>query len=106
MAVVLNPRGLATFFGSPASPFAPVMLGIAEVVAQRARENASGTFINVVTDDLRSGIKASVEVEDLLLSGVVSTDAQHGGVDYPAIVHRAEDEPGRWLTQTLEDTIN
>lgn len=106
MVVVLNEAGLAAFFGLPTSPLAPVMLGISEVVAERARANASGAFIDIVTGDLKGGIKASVEVEDARLVGVVSTDARHGGIDYPAIVARAGDEPGRWLAQTVEDPIN
>lgn len=70
----------------------------AENVAKRARENASGAIIGVRSDDLRGGIRWTIDRDTYGLYAIVGTNARHRDFSYPAY----HDQHGRpWLTKAF-----
>jgi hypothetical protein len=75
---------------------------IGREVAQRARENASGKIVNIVSGDLVAGIFVRPGVDAGGEFVEVGSSATHKGFHYPGFL----DESGRpWLSQALVKTV-
>lgn len=100
MTVVMNEVALRFLLESPSGPVGRDLRRRSEQVAAQAGQNASGEIIGIETGDLYSGIRFEIRETADGLEGVIGTDAEHRGFNYPAW----HDQNGRpWLTNALRD---
>jgi hypothetical protein len=94
----MNDAALAVLLRSREGPVGRDLARRAELVAEQARQNASGEIIGIRTGDLIAGIHIDIAEDPAGLRATVGTRARHRGFAYPAF----QDRTGRpWLTSAL-----
>ncbi len=104
--VIINPVGMTQYFGPDTGPWGRWLDRKAQVVLERAKENASGPVIDTVTGELLASVQKHVIGSPAGAFAGVFTDAIHRGWAYGGVVTRGANgtgDPGGWLIEALTD---